>query len=182
MTAAASPGWFPHLLDPVNDRVLLVAKSEQEYRDAAFLDERSLRPNTPQQIVDWSALAAAVPPDARRDVQYIFHIGHVGSTLISRLLGELPQIFALREPLIADATVEKCQIVADAGMEELHILCNHANMAAQIFQNHGTKLLTIEVDSSGSGIVHAEEQAGKCRFATAGASQQPQRPPGRQVG
>jgi hypothetical protein len=41
-----------------------------------------------------------VPADARRDVQYIFHIGHVGSTLISRLLGELPGIFALREPLI----------------------------------------------------------------------------------
>jgi hypothetical protein len=98
--AAATPAWFPHLLDPINDRVLLVAKTEQEYRDAAFLDERSLRPDTPQQIVDWSALAAALPPDARRDVQYIFHIGHVGSTLISRLLGELPQIFALREPLI----------------------------------------------------------------------------------
>ncbi len=100
MTAAATPAWFPHLLDPINDRVLLVAKTEQEYRDAAFLDERALRPNAPQQIVDWSALASAVPPGARRDVQYIFHIGHVGSTLISRLLGELPQIFALREPLI----------------------------------------------------------------------------------
>ncbi|HEX4737814.1 MAG TPA: hypothetical protein VH331_09645 [Allosphingosinicella sp.] len=100
MSAAATPGWFPHLLDPINDRVLLVAKSEQEYRDAAFLDERSLRQDAQRQIVDWSALAAAVPPDVRRDVQYIFHIGHVGSTLISRLLGELPQIFALREPLI----------------------------------------------------------------------------------
>ncbi|HEY1605922.1 MAG TPA: hypothetical protein VGF77_10030 [Allosphingosinicella sp.] len=100
MTAPMTPAWFPHLLDPINDRVLLVAKTEQEYRDAAFLDERSLRPDSRREIVDWSALAASVPPDARRDVQYIFHSGHVGSTLISRLLGALPQILALREPLI----------------------------------------------------------------------------------
>ncbi|HEX5183901.1 MAG TPA: hypothetical protein VFW19_12215 [Allosphingosinicella sp.] len=113
--AAATPAWFPHLLDPINDRVLLVAKSEQAYRDAAFLDERSLRANTPQQIVDWSTLAAAVPPDARRDVQYIFHIGHVGSTLISRLLGELPQVFALREPLIVRTFDE---MLAERGQAE----------------------------------------------------------------
>jgi hypothetical protein len=98
--AAATPAWFPQLLDPINDRVLLVRKSEAEYRDAAFLDERSLRPDAERQIVDWPALAATVPADARRDVQYIFHIGHVGSTLISRLLGELPDLLALREPLI----------------------------------------------------------------------------------
>lgn len=100
MSAAATPGWFPQLLDPINHRVLLVARSEQEYRDAAFLDERSLRQDSQRQIVEWAALAAAVPSDARRDVQYIFHIGHVGSTLISRLLGELPNVFALREPTI----------------------------------------------------------------------------------
>src|SRR5689334_5929495 len=111
MSAAATPAWFPHLVDPINDRVLLVAKSEQDYRDAAFLDERSLRPDAQRQIVDWAALAAAVPPNARRDVQYIFHIGHVGSTLISRLLGELPDVFALREPLIVRTfheMVEEC--------------------------------------------------------------------------
>lgn len=112
---AAMPAWFPHLLDPINDRVLLVARTEQEYRDAAFLDERALRPNAPQQIVDWSALAAAVPLDARRDVQYIFHIGHVGSTLISRLLGELPQIFALREPSIVRTFDE---MLAERGRHE----------------------------------------------------------------
>src|SRR4051794_21298649 len=100
MSVAATPAWFPHLLDPINDRVLLVARTEHDYRDAAFPDERSLRQDRQQQTVDWSALAAASPPSARRDVQYIFHIGHVGSTLISRLLGELPEVLALREPAI----------------------------------------------------------------------------------
>jgi hypothetical protein len=97
---AATPRWFPHLLDPATDRVLLVEKDESDYRSASFLDERSLRPDRPRHGVEWRHLAAAFGQDARRDVQYIFHIGHVGSTLISRLLGELPSILALREPLL----------------------------------------------------------------------------------
>ncbi len=99
-TLAATPLWFPHLLDPVSDRVLLVEKAEADYRDSAFLDERSLKPDRPRHGVEWWHLAAAFPPPSRRDAHYIFHIGHVGSTLVSRLLGELPQVLALREPLI----------------------------------------------------------------------------------
>src|SRR3546814_11181175 len=56
--------------------------------------------------VEWKALADDVPRDARRDAQYIFHIGNVGSTLISRLLGELPGVLALREPLLLRAFAE----------------------------------------------------------------------------
>ena len=99
-TLAATPLWFPHLLDPSTDRVLLVEKSEADYRDSAFLDDRSLKAGRPRHGVEWWHLAAAFPPTARRDLRFIFHIGHVGSTLISRLLGELPEIFAVREPLI----------------------------------------------------------------------------------
>jgi hypothetical protein len=114
---AATPAWFPHLYDPINDRVLLVAKTEQDYRDAAFLDDRALRADTPRRIVDWPALAAAMPAGSRRDADFIFHIGHVGSTLISRLLGELDSVLALREPAIlrtldqlrAEAGPESCQ-------------------------------------------------------------------------
>jgi hypothetical protein len=99
-TLAATPLWFPHLLDPVTDRVLLVETNEADYRDSAFLDERSLKPDRPRHGVEYWHLAAAFPPPARRDAHYIFHIGHVGSTLVSRLLGELPGILSLREPLI----------------------------------------------------------------------------------
>jgi len=99
-TLAATPLWFPHLLDPATDRVLLVEKTEADYRDSAFLDDRSLKADRPRHGVEWRHLAAAFPPPARRDLHYIFHIGHVGSTLISRLLGELPGILSLREPLI----------------------------------------------------------------------------------
>src|SRR5688572_22289076 len=97
---AATPRWFPHRLDPLSDHVLLVEKEEGDYREASFLDDRSLRPDRPRHGVEWRHLAAAMDQRLRRDVHYIFHIGHVGSTLISRLLGELPGILALREPLI----------------------------------------------------------------------------------
>jgi hypothetical protein len=97
---AQSAAWFPHMLDPGSGRVLLVEKSEAEYRDASFLDERSLRQDAARHVVEWHALEAAMAPPARGDAHYIFHLGHVGSTLISRLLGELPGLFGLREPLL----------------------------------------------------------------------------------
>ena len=97
---ARSPRWFPHALDAATDRVLLVERSEQDYRAASFLDDRSLGQDTARHVAGWRDLQAAFPAAARRDASYIFHIGHVGSTLISRLLGELPTIFSLREPLL----------------------------------------------------------------------------------
>jgi hypothetical protein len=39
-----------------------------------------------------------MPPEARRDARWIFHIGHVGSTLVARLLGELNSVLSVREP------------------------------------------------------------------------------------
>jgi hypothetical protein len=103
---AASPRWFPHLLDPVHDRLLLVAKDEEEYRAASFLDDRSLRQDRARQVAEWRDVAVAMARSPRRDAHYIFHVGHVGSTLLSRLLGELPGIFALREPQILRTIAE----------------------------------------------------------------------------
>ena len=95
-----SPGWLPHALDVPSDRVMLVRRSEADYRAAGFLDDRSLTPETPRAILGWEEMEAALSPGARRDAQFIFHIGHVGSTLIARLLGELPEVLSLREPAL----------------------------------------------------------------------------------
>lgn len=100
MTAAASPRWFPHYYEAARDSVAFVERSEADFRAASFLDDSSLSPQAPRHLAPWNQVAASVPGTARRDVQYIFHIGHVGSTLVSRLLGELPQVLALREPVI----------------------------------------------------------------------------------
>jgi hypothetical protein len=80
---------------------------EDSYRAASFLDQRALRAGYRIEWSDWPALAAAMPLEARRDAQYIFHIGNVGSTLISRLLGELDAVLALREPLLLRSFAER---------------------------------------------------------------------------
>jgi hypothetical protein len=103
---ASTPSWYPHQLNVADERVLLVERSEEDFRAASFLDDRSLKPEDRREIVKWSELEAALPASARRDVQYIFHIGHVGSTLISRLLGELPEVLSLREPLLLRSFAE----------------------------------------------------------------------------
>lgn len=94
-----SPELFPQALDPRNDSVSLIRLTEADYAKASFLDGRILGPQTPQQTVPFAEIQAGVAglPEA---CDYIFHIGHVGSTLLSRLLGAHPNVFALREPAI----------------------------------------------------------------------------------
>jgi hypothetical protein len=94
----ASPELFPHSWDVEKDIVSLIRLSESAYRAASFLDARILSPQTPGRTVAWPELAAAAAPLAER-CDFIFHIGHVGSTLISRLMGAHPSVFSLREPL-----------------------------------------------------------------------------------
>ena len=95
-----TPLWFPHQMDAATDRVALLRLAEEDYRRASFLDQRVVAAGAETRLTDWGTLSDALSAGSRRDAQYIFHIGNVGSTLISRLLGELPSVFALREPLL----------------------------------------------------------------------------------
>ena len=96
---AKDPSLFPHLADLEKGQVLLSTMSEDAFQKASFLDQRLFTPDLQRQVVSWADIAAVpLPPLAKP--HYIFHVGHVGSTLISRLLGELDQILALREPAI----------------------------------------------------------------------------------
>jgi len=106
-----TPAYLPFELDRSSGRVALLRLSEADYRAASFLDQRVLRPDSALVETDWDELT--LPADARRDVQYIFHIGNVGSTLISRLLGELPDVFALREPQILRSLADSPPDAAD---------------------------------------------------------------------
>ena len=124
---AATPAWLPFERDPASKRVALLRLSETDYRAASFLDRRVLRPDSTVVEADWEALA--LPAEARRDVQYIFHIGNVGSTLISRLLGELPTVFALREPLLLRSFAESPPSAGD--FERLTALLSRTFRPAQ---------------------------------------------------
>jgi hypothetical protein len=91
------PEYLPFRLDLANGRVLFVRLDAQQRREAAFLDPRALPPQ-PQGA--WLPLSMLSPP-ATGDVvaDGLFHIGHCGSTLLSRLLDSWPEVESLREPL-----------------------------------------------------------------------------------
>jgi len=90
--------WLVQALDPSQGAVRLIAMDRESYRAASFLDDRMLKDPVDAQIVSWTAIEEAVSDNMRSDARWIFHIGHVGSTLVSRLLGELGDVLAIREP------------------------------------------------------------------------------------
>src|SRR4029079_8468343 len=78
--------------------VRLVEMTPETYRDASFLDDRMFQQPRNSHLLKWDEVAGSTPADARRDARWIFHIGHVGSTLVARLLGELAGVLSVREP------------------------------------------------------------------------------------
>lgn len=98
---AVDPAVYLHSLDLARDRGLVLEVERRFYRDASFLDERVLDPQRTGAWVPleriWRQLETAPPP--RAPCSFIFHLGHAGSTLLSRLLDEVPGVLGLREPL-----------------------------------------------------------------------------------
>ena len=103
--------WLAQALDSTAGRVRLIAMDRDSYRAASFLDDRMLQQPVDAQIVPWPDVETAIDDDMRSDARWIFHIGHVGSTLVSRLLGELPNVLAIREPrLLRDVALSPPEI------------------------------------------------------------------------
>jgi len=99
-----SPAWFP-LEVLAGGAVRLLRLDEAAYRSASFLDQRLLQEAFPRAQVTPQLLAAAAAgliPCAR----YLFHTGHVGSTLLSRLLGAHEAFFSVREPALLRAAAD----------------------------------------------------------------------------
>lgn len=97
---AASAAYPLFAFDPLRDRGWVLHVAPDDYRRAGFLDRRALRADMPGWEVTRPELLAAIgtaPP--RLPVHWLFHIGHCGSTLVSRLLDLLPGVLGLREPL-----------------------------------------------------------------------------------
>jgi hypothetical protein len=90
--------WLAQALDSSAGIARVIEMDREAYRQASFLDDRMLQRPVNAQLVAWTMVAEAVGGMARRDARWIFHIGHVGSTLIAQLLGELPNVLAIREP------------------------------------------------------------------------------------
>jgi hypothetical protein len=98
---ALSPELFPQALDVRSDSVAFIRLGKADYNSASFLDDRILSPQTLRRTLPWNEVLPAVAHAGLEErCEFIFHIGHVGSTLLSRLLGGLPSVLALREPAI----------------------------------------------------------------------------------
>lgn len=90
---------YPHQLDLVTDRVLVTRIGVERQRATSFLDERALAAGTEGAWFSWHAFEEGAARAAPGALAYVFHIGHCGSTLVSRLLEEATSVRALREPL-----------------------------------------------------------------------------------
>ena len=97
---AASPVLYAQKFDAARDAAFFVRLDEAGYRAASFLDDRVLAPGQQGEWLPFAdverAMRAAVDP---KPLHFIFHTGHVGSTLLSRLIEEAGGILGLREPL-----------------------------------------------------------------------------------
>ncbi|MGO4221558.1 hypothetical protein AB4Y64_06840 [Lysobacter sp. TAF61] len=91
-------GFLPFKLDLVGRRVLWLQFDAAQRREAAFLDDRALPANAQGGWMPLDAMPARAS-DAIAPADAIFHIGHCGSTLLSRLLDSWPHVQGLREPL-----------------------------------------------------------------------------------
>lgn len=103
-----SPDAYPQNLDLVRGRVLAIRLDANAYRAASFLDDRILGQGSRGAWLSGARVAEAARQVAdARPLHFIFHTGHVGSTLVSRLLDESGVVLSLREPLplrlLADA-------------------------------------------------------------------------------
>ena len=99
-----SPELFPMEFDLHRDAVTFVRLSREDYSRASFLDGRIVTTKTMTHAAPWAHVAAAIESARLAErCDFIFHIGHVGSTLISRLAGAHPAVLSLREPQVLRA-------------------------------------------------------------------------------
>ena len=151
----ASPDVYPQKLDLVREGVLLVRFDEAAYRAASFLDDRVLRPDIQG---NWLPIGRVVDASRRvtrgRPVHFIFHTGHVGSTLVSRLLDETGEVLSLREPLPLRTLAESYDVL---GMPESLLSEAHFELALSLF----IRLWGRGYDRTRSVVVKATSSAGQ---------------------
>jgi hypothetical protein len=96
----ASAAHYVHSVG-VNMQATLYPMTAESYRASIFLDNRIALPaDAPSAQINFMDLCGQFPAVAKAETRYLFHISHVGSTLLSRLLGCKREVLSLREPLL----------------------------------------------------------------------------------
>lgn len=134
--------WLAQALDPNAGLLRVVEMTAAAYREASFLDDRYLQQPRNAHLLNWQEVAAARPEQARSDARWIFHIGHAGSTLVARMLGELGGVLAVREPrALRDLTFFPVEIRSPL-VPTLRALMSRAFAAEQIALVKATSLVS----------------------------------------
>jgi hypothetical protein len=94
-----TPDVYPQKIDLVRESWLVIEFSEAAYNTASFLDDRILGPSTRGGWLPIPRVIDAAQQLSAKPLHFIFHTGHVGSTLVSRLLDATNAVLSLREPL-----------------------------------------------------------------------------------
>jgi len=99
---ATSPELYLHQIKRAEDNGLVIEADPDFYRRAIFLDQRALSAQSAGMWLPLEMIRKVTRADTGkpRPVHFIFHIGHCGSTLTSRLLELAGGVFVLREPLV----------------------------------------------------------------------------------
>ncbi len=95
-----SPRLYPAVVNLRRGKVQFRVLTEANYHESSFLDNRLVSDDSAEMVMDLDdllALRERVAPCGRA-AHFIFHIGHCGSTLLSRLVGETAGFFSVREP------------------------------------------------------------------------------------
>lgn len=96
-----SPLWHLFDYDLSTHTFVLMRIEEQLYREASFLDQRIASYQCPSVRYELQHMARMFPPlgEKRGSMGFIFHVGHCGSTLLSRALSVSPEVLPFREPM-----------------------------------------------------------------------------------
>jgi hypothetical protein len=126
---AQTPDVYVQKLDVAHATVELVQLSAAHYRAASFLDDRLLGAVTARVSLPLARVWQAVTQvSCAQPRHFIFHTGHVGSTLISRLIEVISPVLCLREPLplrtlaefhdtLGSATAPSCRLQFDQALQ-----------------------------------------------------------------
>lgn len=153
---AAGPRYFPHTLDIAARRVLMLDLPVETYLAESFLDDRLFQAGPRGGWLgeaDFLAITRTLPVPENAP-GFIFHVGHCGSTLISRLLAALGA-FPVREPVplrvLADARCEADKPWDPLGEDRYRALIN-AFVRSWARRPDGTDTMIVKATSLSSGL------------------------------
>ncbi|NNE05163.1 MAG: hypothetical protein HKO64_04925 [Xanthomonadales bacterium] len=156
----SNPGWLIHDFQAMFRRFAVAQVSESLYRESAFMNN-AINPQlgkimpvglAPMQAAFQSAAPVPVP------APYIFHIGHCGSTLVSRALGASGDILPVREPRLLIAVSDCLRDLQDPlswlSASEYRAMERVALLAMER-QFHDAQLPVVKLTSTCNNLVDA---------------------------